>query len=178
MRAPHEVRGFTYIGVLLLVALAGIALAGAGELWSTAAKREREAQLLFVGGEIRRAIGSYYESSPGAKQFPQRLDDLLEDNRVPIVRRHLRRIYPDPMTDKADWELVKYGDRIIGVHSVSKDPPLKTGNFGREDEEFRGASAYADWQFTYRPSKAAPQAPMPGAPGGAQPPASPAAKSP
>lgn len=153
--------GFTYIAVLVLVALAGVALAGAGQLWSTASKRDKEAQLLFVGDEFRRAIGSYYEASPGAKQFPQKLEDLLEDRRVPIVRRHLRQIYVDPMTGKPEWGLVKYGDRIIGVHTLSEEKPLKTGNFKADNEEFKGSAAYADWRFVYKPSA---RVPIPGAP--------------
>ena len=91
-------RGFTYVGLLLAVALAGVALAAAGMLWSTTAKRDKEAELLFVGDQFRRAIGSYYEGTPGAKRYPQRLADLLEDKRLAITRRHLRRIYADPMT--------------------------------------------------------------------------------
>jgi len=150
-------RGFTFIGVLLLVAIMGMALAAAGELWSTAAKREKEAQLLFVGDEFRRAIGSYYESSPGAKQFPQKLDDLLEDRRYPVVRRHLRKIYVDPMTNTTSWGLVNYGDRIIGVYSVSQDKPLKIANFTGDDEAFKGSGAYVDWRFVYRPPDGAPR---------------------
>ena len=52
-------RGFTYVGLLLAVALAGVALAAAGTLWSTVAQRDRELELLFVGDQYRRAIGSY-----------------------------------------------------------------------------------------------------------------------
>ncbi len=168
--------GFTYIAVLVMVALAGVALAGVGELWSTAAKRDKEAQLLFVGGEFRRAIGSYYEGSPGAKQFPQRFEDLLEDRRVPTVRRHLRKIYADPMTGSTEWGLVKWADRITGVYSMSEDKPLKTANFAPEDEEFKGAGAYADWRFIYRPSSPMPTAP--GATGSSKPAPSSPAKAP
>jgi type II secretory pathway pseudopilin PulG len=162
-------RGFTYVGVLIFVALAGVALAGTGELWSTAAKREKEAQLLFVGDEFRRAIGSYYESSPGAKQFPERLEDLLEDRRVPVVRRHLRRLYLDPITGTAEWGLVKHGERIIGVHSVSEDHPLKIANFRSENEVFNGVAAYSGWRFVYEPAAAQPASPSRGKPGASTP---------
>lgn len=174
-RAQH---GFTYIAVLVLVAVAGVALAGAGQLWSTASKREKEAQLLFVGGEFRRAIGSYYEGSAGAKQFPQALDDLLEDRRFPVVRRHLRKIYVDPMTGTTEWALIKYGDRIIGVHSLSEGKPLKTANFAPEDEAFNGSGAYTDWQFSYQPSSTGSAPTGSGAPGGAKPTAPTRGKSP
>ena len=157
-------RGFTYIGVLIFVAIAGVALAGTGELWSTAAKRENEAQLLFVGGEFRRAIGSYYESSPGQKQFPERLEDLLEDRRFPVVRRHLRRLYPDPITGAPKWGLIKHGERIIGIHSLSEDKPLKQANFRPEDEVFAGIGAYSGWRFVYEPKTAQPASPTPAKP--------------
>ena len=150
-RARSAQAGFTFIGVLLLVAIIGLALAAAGELWSTAVKREKEVQLLFVGDEFRRAIGSYYESSPGVKQFPRQLEDLLEDRRSPAVRRHLRKIYVDPITNTTKWGLVNYGDRIIGVYSVSPDKPLKIANFEGEDEAFKGGGAYTDWRFVYQP---------------------------
>ena len=159
MRPPAEQKGFTFIGILLLVAIAGVALAAAGELWSTASKREKEAQLLFVGDEFRRAIGSYYESSPGAKQFPQQLEDLLEDHRFPLVRRHLRKVYLDPITGTTKWGLVKQGDRIMGVYSASADKPLKIANFKREDEGLKGSSTYADWRFVYQPAQTVPPQP-------------------
>jgi type II secretory pathway pseudopilin PulG len=164
---PSAQFGFTYIGMLILVAIVGVALAGAGQLWSTIAKRDREAQLLFVGDEFRRAIGSYYEGSPGVHQFPQALEDLLEDRRLPVVRRHLRKIYVDPMTGGTEWGLIKNGNSILGVHSLSKGKPLKTANFRQEDAAFEGSGAYTDWIFTYQPASAGSDSPAPGAPGGA-----------
>lgn len=167
MFRPLAQRGFTYIGVLVLVAIAGVALAGVGQLWSTNAKRDREAQLLFVGGEFRRAIGSYYEGSPGVHQFPQALEDLLEDRRLPFVRRHLRKIYVDPMTGGTEWGLIKNGNAILGVHSLSTDKPLKTANFRAEDATFEGSGAYADWIFAYQLASAGSEPPAPAAAGGA-----------
>jgi type II secretory pathway pseudopilin PulG len=148
-RAAQSSAGFTFVGLLIWIAISGVALAALGQLWSTAARRERERELLFVGAQFRDAIGRYYEQSPGAKQYPRTLEELLQDPRVPVVRRHLRRIYLDPMTGKPDWVLVKQGDQLVGVASASSEKPLKTAGFAPADEAFTDAATYADWRFVY-----------------------------
>jgi type II secretory pathway pseudopilin PulG len=158
-------RGFTYVGLLLAVALAGVALAAAGTLWSTTAKRDKESELLFVGDQFRRAIGSYYEGTPGAKRYPRKFEDLLEDKRLAVTRRHLRQVYADPMTGKADWELVRLADgAIVGLHSRSDASPMKVGNFGPRDASFADAKSYREWVFAYAPQGGGgkPVAPAPG----------------
>jgi type II secretory pathway pseudopilin PulG len=148
-------RGFTYIGLLIAVVLLGIGLALVGEVWKTAVKRERERELLFVGDQIRQGIGRYYESSPGVKQYPRKLEDMLEDKRFPELKRHLRRVYLDPMSGKADWGLVMQGDQILGVYSQSKDAPIKVANFPLLDAFFVDGNSYSDWRFIYAPGGAA-----------------------
>ena len=93
---PARAAGFTYLAVLLLVALIGLGLSSAATLFATAQQRERELELLFIGNQYRQAIGSYYESTPGgAKQFPPTLEALLKDERHPVTVRHLRKLYAD-----------------------------------------------------------------------------------
>jgi type II secretory pathway pseudopilin PulG len=148
-RAPE--RGFTYIGLLLAVALMGVALAGVGTLWSVALKRDKEAQLLFAGDQFRQAITAYYESTPAGQmqRLPASFDELLEDRRWPTVRRHLRQIYVDPMTDSRGWGIVRGpGETIAGVYSPSTAAPLKRANFPTIYEHFAEAKTYGDWQFT------------------------------
>jgi type II secretory pathway pseudopilin PulG len=129
--------GFTYLGVLLAVAFCGVALAAAGSGWGAAAQRSKEQELLFVGGEFRRALESYYASSPGGtRESPRSLGELLLDPRFPVTRRHLRRVYVDPMTGRAEWGLILENDRIVGVHSLSGARPMR----GR-------AAHYSDWEF-------------------------------
>lgn len=115
-------RGFTYLGVLLSIALIGIGLAAASELWSMTARRQRLEQLDWVGAQFVQAIGSYYEGSPhGAKAFPRQLSDLLEDRRIGFRRRHLRQIYADPFSGAAQWNLVTAPDG--GIRGVSARVP-------------------------------------------------------
>jgi type II secretory pathway pseudopilin PulG len=148
--------GFGYFSVILAIAVLGVALAGIGELWSTQAQREREAELLRAGSEIRRAIISYSAATrAGTPSYPMSLDDLLEDRRGPQVRRHLRKIYADPMTRSTEWGLVKLQDgRIRGVFSRSQQPPIKTAGFPFGLEHFEKAETYRDWQFAHQPRTA------------------------
>ncbi len=118
-RPRHSVHqgGFTFLGLLLAVALMGIGLTAASEVWFTTAQRQRAEQSRWVAEEFVRAIGSYYESGPGGvKQFPAQLEDLLEDRRGPVVRRHLRQVYLNPHNGLKEWKLIPApGGGIRGI---------------------------------------------------------------
>ena len=115
----------------------GVGLALTGEVWHTAAAREREAELLYVGHQYRKAIERYYLSGP--RQYPRTLEDLLKDPRKPGTERYLRRLYPDPLTGKDEWGIVKGPDGgVMGVYSLSEEQPLKSANFRLRDREFEG----------------------------------------
>jgi len=146
---PARMRGFGYIGLLILVAMMSVALAGAGEVWHTAQQREKEQELLFAGGQFRRAIAQYYANTPGkARRYPLQLEELLKDPRHPGVRRYLRKIYLDPMTGKAEWGLVTGpGGEIYGVYSRSQDAPLKRAGFRLAEKDFEGRTKYSEWVF-------------------------------
>ncbi len=140
--------GFTYIGLLLLIAITGEVLSVAGISWQYQARAEKEKQLLFVGAEFRSAINSYYVSSPNVtKVYPISLNDLLLDNRMPNIRRHLRKIYLDPMTGKADWGFVTRQGRIVGVYSQSTLVPYRHKGFEGPDAKFASAKSYQEWIF-------------------------------
>ena len=143
--------GFTYIGVLLAIALIGTGLAGTGEMWRTTVQREKEAELLFIGEEFRRAIARYYDGTPGtARQLPGSLEDLLRDPRYPTVRRYLRKIYHDPMTGRPEWGLVRSaGNTIAGVHSLATDAPIRRSGFPEQYAAFTEAKSYAEWRFMH-----------------------------
>ncbi len=142
-------RGFTYVGLLLAVALAGVGLATAGTLWTAAAVSEREAQLLFVGDQYRRALESYAAQTPaGGHRFPASLDELLDDRRWPRTHRHLRRHYADPFTGDRDWVLIREPQgRIIGLHSRATTQSKKRAGFPPQYESFASATRYSEWTF-------------------------------
>ena len=151
MRTRHGVQsGFTYIGILFAVVIMGLLLTVAARVWIVTEQRERETQLLFVGDEFRRAIAAYYVSG---HQYPLSLQLLLADDRSPVPKRYLRRMYADPMTGAADWTLIYATDGvgIMGVASQSKLTPLKRAGFTLADAAFQDTDCYCSWRFSYAP---------------------------
>jgi type II secretory pathway pseudopilin PulG len=158
--------GFTYVAMLIGVAVIGIGLAATGEVWSQSARRDKEQELLFIGQEFREAFERYHRESPGSMpRYPKTLQDLLQDSRHVTVKRHLRRIYRDPMTGRDEWGLVMAPEGgIMGVHSLSTERPLKSGNFSRgENDAFKQAQRYSDWIFAHEAAPPKPAAPPPAA---------------
>jgi type II secretory pathway pseudopilin PulG len=111
-------------------------------------QRQREDELLFVGLQFARAIESYAKPIDSAGvQFPNELKDLLLDTRSGVERRHLRRIYDDPITGLNVWGLVRNQNGIVGVHSTSTLPPLRKAGFSAQQDFFRNAKRYNEWIF-------------------------------
>ena len=162
MRDPAAARGLVLLALLIFLALTTLAVTVASEFWSMALQREREAELLFVGNQYRRAIESYWTASPGpVKTMPTSIRQLLLDDRFPQPVMHLRRQYVDPMTGE-DMKLVTTGNVIVGVHSRSKDTPIKQTNFSDRNTQFDNATTYQQWRFVFTPPRSA--APRPGVP--------------
>jgi type II secretory pathway pseudopilin PulG len=160
-RQGWRVCGFTYLALLFVVALMGVSLAAGGVVWHVAQQREKESELLFIGTQFRQAISSYYEGSPGPKRYPTQLADLVRDPRFPGVRRHLRRVYLDPITGKAEWGVARnFEGGIIGVYSLSEQTPIRRHFRDGPYKDFTGKVRYADWKFVYLPV-VAPGAPAP-----------------
>ena len=156
MHPRRSQRGFGYLMAVFATAALGLLLAGLGQVWHTASMREKEQQLLFVGQEYSRALTSYYLATPaGQVPYPATLQELLRDSRLPTLVRHLRKLYPDPITGSNDWGLVRRQGRIVAVHSLSDQPPFKT-NFDGAAAAFSGATRYDLWVFGIDDSVSAP----------------------
>lgn len=161
MKRREAGRGVVLMGLIVLLALAGLALLQFGESAATARQREREAQLLWVGQQYRAALESYYRASPGpVKHLPVSLDELVRDSRFPNPVRHLRRIYPDPIQPDVPWGLVKRGSQIIGVYSQSDLAPLRRSGFAPGLESLEGAAQYSAWRFLFIPRAAPSPVPL------------------
>jgi type II secretory pathway pseudopilin PulG len=165
----HFLSGFSYIWLLALISLLGLSLALASEIWVTAVQRDKERELLAIGHQFRQAIASYYESQAAnvlsnsiqsnnsptvaaiSRQYPSSLDHLLMDERTLTNKRHLRKIFVDPMTGKNDWGLYKQEGRIVGVYSLSEKQPIKIDGFDAQDASLRDKKKYSEWIFAYPP---------------------------
>lgn len=145
------IAGFAYLWTLMLIGFMGVGLTIGSHLYQTSVQREKETQLLFIGRQFRLAIERYKSSGPeNAKdQYPATLDNLLKDPRYPNTVRHLRKLYIDPMTGKNEWGTLVLQGRIVGVHSLSEQKPIKQDNFEASDASFRNKNKYAEWVFTY-----------------------------
>lgn len=140
--------GYTYVAILAVLA----AMAVAAQATSIPAESERirdaEAELLFRGEAYRAAVASYWEAG-GARRLPTGLGDLLDDPREP-GRRHIRRLYDDPLGE--GWTLIRGADGgIAGVASSSAGVPRRRAFFPPGLEDFAEAETYTDWAFAFAP---------------------------
>lgn len=137
-QGSSSARGFTYLMLLWWIAISGVMLAALGQSWAIEARRQREAELVFRGEQILRALTSYRLSTPeGQPSLPLRLEELLDDRRSGASKRHLRQLWPDPITGEA-WAYLLEGERIRGVYSQGKGVPLSGPP---------GAQSYEEWRF-------------------------------
>lgn len=134
-----------------MLVVTGFILSQASAKWSELVKRERELELLKVGDTIRKAIGRYYNATPGiVKQYPPNLEALLHDDRYPNPRRYLRKIYLDPVTQREGWGIVVApSGGVMGINSLSGEKPFKLKNFSPVYKLFEDKEFYGDWYFVY-----------------------------
>ena len=165
--------GYAMAALLISLVVMGLMMSVALPVWSQAAKREREAELVFRGEQYARAIELYQRRFVGA--YPADFDSLVE-------QRFLRRRYEDPMMDDGQFQTIYQaqaagiggaaataprpgqatdqpsvvgspaagqvntaGPRggVVGVVSRSTDTSLRTYN---------GGTKYSEWAFVYLPS--------------------------
>jgi type II secretory pathway pseudopilin PulG len=103
------------VGLSVMAVVMSVAL----PVWQTAARREREAELLFRGEQYARAIALYQRSRGG---FPPNLDVLVNE-------RFLRKKYRDPMAADGEFQVIYVGQAMPGQ---ADDPRAASGGRGRQ----------------------------------------------
>ncbi len=152
-RGTWRAGGFSYVGLLILLAILGLVAATGLKMGAVVQRTAAEQALLDIGGAFSDALKSYAEASvSGQPDLPASLQDLLKDTRFPVPRRHLRRIFIDPITGSSQWGLTYLQDKdgVTGVYSLSTARPIKRARFAARFSSFeaRPARAYRDWIFT------------------------------
>jgi type II secretory pathway pseudopilin PulG len=143
-------RGFVLIGILIVLSLAALAAVQSGQHLSDTRQRANEEDLLYVGEQYRQAIESYWRQSPnGLRSLPARLDDLVLDPRFPQPRRHLRKLYVDPIAPEVPWGVIMLGKAVVGVYSQAEGVPFRQAGFSDVQVGFDNAQRYADWRFNF-----------------------------
>ena len=164
-------------GLLVMLGVMGILSSMLLPVWNQAAKREREAELIFRGEQYARAVELYQRRYVGAN--PQDFETLVE-------QRFLRRMYADPMTKDGEFRVIYFSQvaDVRGEPATADRPgestsdatsgarttePIRFGDdqeggvvgvVSRSDEDslrvYNDRETYDEWAFVYAPSASAP----------------------
>ena len=159
-------RGVTYLMLMFVIVLIGIATTAAAKQWKAVVQRELEADLLAKGIEIQNALALYSATikagrvMPG-EVYPQTLADLTR-----LPKPYLRKVYLDPV-GHGEWEYLRAPTGgIMGVRSKSRARPFRQKDFPLAVRHFEGRATYYDWVFQHPSPSSAPivqQGALPGA---------------
>lgn len=143
----RDSRGATYLFLMLLIVIMGLSITVAATQWKTVVQREREADLLAYGMEIRQALGAYSASMKKARVMPNEIYPLTLNELTRPPKPFLRKAYKDPLTGE-DWEYLRDAiGGIKGVRSKNVAKTIKRRNFPPELEQFEGTQRYREWTF-------------------------------
>ena len=109
--------GYALAALLTGLAVMGILMSMALPVWSQAARRERELELIFRGEQYARAVELYQRVFAGA--YPPDIDTLIE-------QRFLRRRYRDPMVADGEFRIVYQAE----ASELLGDPAAAAGGGG------------------------------------------------
>ncbi|MET0983095.1 MAG: type II secretion system protein [Telluria sp.] len=143
--------GFTYVGLVVFVAILGMVGAATLKVDGLLRRAQAEQELLEIGAAFSEALRSYAAATPqGFPPVPPTLQDLLKDPRFPGTRRHLRKIFVDPITGSTEWGVQYQGDKVgvLAVYSLSQAQPLKLANFDARFQNFENKERLSEWKFT------------------------------
>jgi type II secretory pathway pseudopilin PulG len=112
-------RGFTYIWLLIAVAITSAGLAATSTLYSASVARSKQIELQWVLQQYQIALKNYAAATPiGQAAQPIELYELIDDKRYVTIRRHIRELYSNPVTGQNDWILLRQPNgRILGVQN-------------------------------------------------------------
>lgn len=151
-RRASRSAGFTYVGLIVLVAIIGLVGAATLKVDTLLRRVAAEQELLEIGATFSEALRTYAEATPrGQPTQPPSLQELLKDPRFPALRRHLRKVFVDPVTGKAEWGIVWVNPGshtgVLAVYSLSQAKPFKVANFDARFSNFENKDHISEWKF-------------------------------
>ncbi len=114
VRRVRGQEGYTLVGVLILVAIVNIGLAVVVTSWRTIDTRAREAELIWRGEQIARAIVCH--GATAATEPLEKLEQLVESS-------CLRALYRDPMSGDGKWRILRQSDVTDGTIAALQGQP-------------------------------------------------------
>lgn len=139
----HGSAGYAMAALLVALGVMSVAATIAMPVWHQAARREKEAELIFRGEQYVRAI-SLFQRRTGPGALPPDVDFLVEN-------RFLRKAYRDPMTGEPFQVIRQDGapgparagapPGMIGVVSTSAERSIRL---------YGDRNAYNEWLFVQR----------------------------
>ena len=125
---PRRDDGYAMAALLVGMSVMAVAMTVALPVWTTAARREKEAELVFRGEQYARAIALFQRKYGNA--VPPSVDVLVDE-------KFLRKKYKDPITGD-DFQILSPGSPIPGQQPV---PVAGRGGSGRGGTGRGGAAA-------------------------------------
>lgn len=134
-------RGYTLALALAVAVVMGLMMIQARPNLVKETQRENEAELIFRGEAIARALQLYFART---QKYPKDLDEVMK-----LRPRVLRQKYTDPMTESGEWEYLTQvqpgasgdikGLPIVGVRSRSTANGI---------HKYQGLELVHDWTFS------------------------------
>jgi type II secretory pathway pseudopilin PulG len=148
----HGSAGYAMAALLVALGVMSVAATIAMPVWHQAARREKEAELIFRGEQYVRAI-SLFQRRTGPGALPPDVEFLVEN-------RFLRKAYRDPMTGEA-FQVVRQDAApgparagappgMIGVVSTSAERSIRL---------YGDRNTYNEWLFVQRNTTSRPDDP-------------------
>ncbi len=115
--------GYAMAALLVGLSIMAVMMTAALPVWNHAAKREKEAELVWRGEQYKRAIMLFQRKYANA--FPPSVDVLVE-------QKFLRKKYKDPITNE-DFLLIPVGGAVAG--QIQYNTPGQTGQPGQAPQQ-------------------------------------------
>jgi type II secretory pathway pseudopilin PulG len=142
----NETGGFIMVALLVSMAVTAVWMTAALPSWRQQVTREKEAELVFRGEAIARAIFLYQRRNGGA--YPPSLDVL-------VSQKFLRKKYKDPITDKEFLTVVGMAGGVPGAPQAQPGPGrggivgVRSTSAAESIRIYNNQQTYSQWAFDF-----------------------------